>query len=290
MLKKIAVSTILFAGIAAGVFFGFKYLYQTTDRQIDLPSLITTGRLESVSPAEELLPPPLSKRLTAVSQEKSLASKEVIDLTNKERVAQGLPALKENFELNKAAELKLQDMVDRQYFEHESPTGEGPSDLANRAGYAYILVGENLAEGDFTSSADLVQGWMDSPGHRANILNAKFSEIGVAVRKDSLFGRNVWIAVQEFGRPLSSCPSVDEPLKAKIDQEQAQASVLENEIQTLQTQLEQAKQSGNTSEYNSLVPTYNQKVNSYNLLVEQLKTNIATYNESVKKFNSCIAN
>jgi uncharacterized protein YkwD len=52
--------------------------------------------------------------------------------------------------------------------------------LAKKVNYEYVVVGENLAEGDFTSDADLVKGWMDSPGHRANILNTKYEEIGIA--------------------------------------------------------------------------------------------------------------
>jgi uncharacterized protein YkwD len=105
----------------------------------------------------------------------------VIALTNQERRNGGVGKLTANTKLTKAAEMKLKDMFDRQYFEHISPDGKGPSYLAQKAGYEYIVIGENLALGNFKNDAALVQAWMDSPGHRENILNYRYSEIGVAV-------------------------------------------------------------------------------------------------------------
>src|SRR6185369_15716694 len=118
----------------------------------------------------------------------------------------GLPALKENALLDKAAKKKLDDMFAQQYFEHINPQGKGPSDLAKSVGYDYIAIGENLALGNFKNDAELVQAWMDSPGHRANILNKQYTEIGVAVGQGTYEGKKTWLAVQEFGRPTSSCP------------------------------------------------------------------------------------
>lgn len=249
----------------------------------------STGLQESVRPAVELLPKPLSKRTGVSNQESPLTASEVIALSNTEREKAGLPPLKQNSRLERAALAKVDDMVAQQYFEHESPDGKGPSDLAEAAGYAYIVVGENLAEGDFTSSKDLVDGWMNSPGHRANILNERFEEIGVAVRIDTLFGKKVWIAVQEFGKPLSSCPGINEALKSQIAQDQARASTLENELTTLKASMDQAQAEGRVEFYNSQVPIYNQKVASYNTLVESIKADVASYNLSVQAFNACIA-
>jgi uncharacterized protein YkwD len=93
-------------------------------------------------------------------------------------------------------------MFENQYFAHESPTGEKVSDLAKKFGYDFLLIGENLAMGNFSSDEDLVLAWMESPGHRENILNEKYQEIGVAVKKGIFEGKEVWIAVQHFGLPF----------------------------------------------------------------------------------------
>src|SRR5262249_8345343 len=108
----------------------------------------------------------------------------VIKWTNIQRQENGaLPALTVNAKLNESAQLKLKDMFAKQYFEHVSPSGVGPDGLANEVGYAYASIGENLALGNFADDRALVQAWMDSPGHRANILGKSYREIGVAVGK-----------------------------------------------------------------------------------------------------------
>lgn len=246
------------------------------------------GIQESIAPVSEILPGPLRRHSSLQRLTSTLQSQNVVTLTNLERTKNGLPALKVNAKLTKAAENKLADMVAKQYFEHISPSKAGPSDLAKQVGYDYLVIGENLAEGDFTSDADLVKGWMDSPGHRANILNTKYEEIGIAVRKAKLFGNDVWIGVQEFGKPLSACPGVDSDLKLRIDTNQKEADQLEAEVTQLAKDLEQAKTNGQIEFYNTQVPIYNQKINSYNTLVETLKQDVENYNTQVKKFNLCI--
>ena len=118
-----------------------------------------------------------------------LSQNDVIDLTNKARATYGsLPALKENSKLDFSAEKKLQDMFMKQYFEHVSPSGIGVGDLANQISYEYIVIGENLALGNFKDDQALVDAWMASPAHRANILNKHYTEIGVAVGKGTFEG------------------------------------------------------------------------------------------------------
>jgi len=124
-------------------------------------------------------------------------------------------------------DLQLDDIFEKQYFAHISPEGLGPSDLAEKSGYEYIMIAENLALGNFKDDNTLVNAWMDSPGHRANILNNRYTEIGVAVGKGFFSESNennkeeiateVWIAVQEFGLPLSSCPKPEESLLNTIE-------------------------------------------------------------------------
>ena len=210
----------------------------------------------------------------------------VVSWTNRHRQNNQLGALAVNAKLNTAAKLKLDDLFAKQYFEHISPTGEGPADLAKKATYEYILIGENLALGNFKNDEDLVAAWMASPGHKANILHTRFTEIGVAVGMGVYEGREVWIAVQEFGLPLSACPSPDENLKSQIESN-------ENRLRDLAAELERRKEEidstpKNSPEYNQKVEEYNERVAAYNALLEDTRKLIEKYNEQVKVFNVCL--
>lgn len=122
---------------------------------------------------------------------------QVADLVNQERAAQGLPALKYNAELSKVAEAKAADLRDKNYFSHTSPTYGSPFDMMKSFGIRYTAAGENIAKG-YTTPAAVMNGWMNSPGHKANILNSSFTEIGVGyVSGDN--GAGYW--VQMFIRP-----------------------------------------------------------------------------------------
>lgn len=122
------------------------------------------------------------------------------------RSENGLDKLKENPLLNAIAEERARDMFEKQYFAHDSPTGEGDADVAQRVGYRYKKIGENIAKGWYLNDKKLVDGWMQSPGHRKNILYSEYDEIGVAVVKGRFEGDEVIIGVQIFGR---QSPPVD---------------------------------------------------------------------------------
>lgn len=202
----------------------------------------------------------------------------------------GLTALSENFKLDEAARMKLKDIFTKQYFEHVSPQGQGPSDLAQKAGYQYVIIGENLALGNFKNDTALVDAWMNSPGHRANILQPKYLEIGVAVGQGVFEGQKVWVAVQEFWRPASACPEVDETLKSQIDSLKSDSTILMTQLNDLKSQIENLPEPKTRQEadyYNQKVSEYNNVVNLYNNKVDQLKANTAAYNAQVKAFNAC---
>ncbi|MFE0367999.1 CAP domain-containing protein [Streptomyces tendae] len=105
---------------------------------------------------------------------------EVVDLTNRERTAAGLPALAVDARLTTAAQAHSADMVARDFYSHTDPDGGKPWDRAAAAGAARRTVGENIACGQ-RSPADVVEGWMNSPGHRANVLKSDFTHIGVGL-------------------------------------------------------------------------------------------------------------
>lgn len=103
---------------------------------------------------------------------------QVVDLVNAERAKAGLRPLVADFELTKVARLKCQDMRDQDYFDHISPTYGSPFDMMDQFGISYRLAGENIAAGQRTP-AETMDGWMNSPGHKANILKPEFTHIGV---------------------------------------------------------------------------------------------------------------
>ncbi|GAA0328910.1 hypothetical protein GCM10008967_19290 [Bacillus carboniphilus] len=104
--------------------------------------------------------------------------RQVVELTNQERQRNGLSPLKLNEKLSDVARLKSQDMRDKNYFAHNSPTYGSPFEMMQQFHVQYQTAGENIAAGQ-RSAQEVVQQWMDSPGHRKNILNPEFTEIGV---------------------------------------------------------------------------------------------------------------
>ncbi len=224
------------------------------------------------------------------SQSAYLTRVGTINQTNVQRQKEGLPALTENQQLNRAAMAKAKDMFQAQYFEHISPIGKGPGDLAEEAGYMYVAVGENLALGNFKNDAELVQAWMDSPGHRANILSSRYMEIGVAVLKGEFEGRTTWLAVQEFGKPKSSCPSVDSSLKAQIAQYRDEINAMKPQIEELKAYLNstEPQNSEDAQKYNEKVNQYNDLVKIFNNKVDWQKELTAKYNSQVVAFNACV--
>lgn len=103
---------------------------------------------------------------------------EVIRLVNELRLQNGLRPLTANWELSRVARYKSQDMRDRGYFAHNSPTYGSPGQMIRDFGLSYRTAGENIAKG-YPSPQAVVNGWMNSSGHRANILNASYTQIGV---------------------------------------------------------------------------------------------------------------
>ena len=105
--------------------------------------------------------------------------------------------------LTKAAALKADDMFSDNYWAHFAPDGTSPWYFYGKVGYSYTWAGENLAR-DFQTSAGVVAGWMASTaGHKENILNSNFTEVGVAVKNGVLQGEETTLVVQLFGKPVS---------------------------------------------------------------------------------------
>ncbi|MGH7240972.1 MAG: CAP domain-containing protein [Candidatus Saccharimonadales bacterium] len=106
-----------------------------------------------------------------------MSVQELLDDTNQQRIGNGVAALGLNSLLDNAAQAKANDMAARDYWSHNTPDGQTPWTFITAAGYNYQLAGENLAYG-FDTAADTLTGWMNSPEHRANILNGGYTEVG----------------------------------------------------------------------------------------------------------------
>ena len=124
----------------------------------------------------------------------------LVDITNSNRLSQNINPLEFSPILASAAQLKANDMASKSYFAHTSPEGKTPWYWFTEGGYKFLYAGENLAV-NFVDSEDVVRAWMNSEGHRANILNDKFTEIGIAMAPGTYNGRESIYVVQLFGQP-----------------------------------------------------------------------------------------
>jgi hypothetical protein len=224
----------------------------------------------------------------------------------------------------KAAELKTDDMFKNQYFEHVSPIdGRDVTFWAGEVKYQYSYIGENLAMGNFQNEKELVQAWMDSPGHRENILNLNYTQIGVAAKKGMIDGHNTWIAVQIFGKPTLNCTVPNAELKSEIESKTSKyekINNLNNEIEKLKTEGQNLINQGNAKidegnkiysetgdkekaqqywdEGDVLYSAGQKRLDEANTLIEEAK-NLSSlydeiqvlmkeYNKQVDKYNKCI--
>jgi len=255
--------------------------------QITHEALSVTGRLTQELSKDISLPPPLVAEKEVPTAKLTRAG--VILWTNGNRTKAELPALDESSALDAIATIRLKDMFAKQYFEHVSPTGDSVDKEATKNGYAYLRIGENIALGNFEDDKALVDAWMASPGHRANILQPRYTEIGVAVGQGVYEGHATWIGVQVFALPTSACPMASADLRATIDAERSQIDSLTQSAQTLRSQLDAQTPVTKTEvdAYNQIVDRYNAIVGQLDALIATAKTNIDEYNAQVQAQNAC---
>lgn len=173
----------------------------------------------------------------------SISTQEVIDQTNVVRAQAGLSSTVYDQHLSAAAQAKAKDMFAHQYWAHISPTGKQPWVFIKESGYHYQAAGENLAR-DFSQTNDMMAAWMNSATHRKNILNPKYTQIGVAVMNGSLKGVETTVVVQLFGRPASDSTAqigtgvsqqapittIDQAITRKISFNQAKVAGIASQI------------------------------------------------------------
>lgn len=257
------------------------------------PTVVASTTVRNQIPTTTNLTPPVKPIATTSYKwhlSGNLDNEGILFFTNAQRYANGkLKALTRNAQLDSAAEARLKDMFDQQYFEHVSPQGVQPSAVAKEHGYLYILFGENIALGDFDSNEALVEAWMNSPQHRENILNGKFTEIGLAVGKGIYKGKETWIAVQGFGFPASACTLPNEALKTRVDSLNTQITSLLSQASTLlaEIQAENPQTEAEVLAHNKKIDQYNSYVAQANALSDEAKSAASTYNSQVTAYNEC---
>ena len=151
------------------------------NKQISNPAMIMPGQKVTVPSIDDV----------------KATENEVVRLVNVERSKNGLMALTNNWQLSRIARYKSTDMAVKNYFDHTSPTYGSPFTMIQSFGLKFSAAGENIAMGQKTP-AEVMTAWMNSPGHRANILNPSYTNIGVGLAKNSS-GSCYW--TQEFIKP-----------------------------------------------------------------------------------------
>jgi len=147
----------------------------------------------------------------------SITASGVLDQINAKRTESGLQPLSMNSQLNAAAVAKATNMFEQQYWAHVSPTGTQPWSFIKNAGYKYSVAGENLAK-DFGDTGSMVEAWMASATHKANIVNSKYVDTGIAVVDGQLQGVETTLVVQMFGAPsvrVATVPKQTKPVTAQ---------------------------------------------------------------------------
>ena len=174
----------------------------------------------------------------------------LMSLINQERSSLGILPLIENQKLNEAASLKAEDILERDYFSHQSPKGATPWYWFSKIGYSYKYAGENLAIG-LLNSEDAYKAWINSMSHKENIINPNYKEVGTAVLTGDYEGNSTTVIVQLFGGPKTiSIPTTkstkSEPITS-INENKLKLVEKENKTNNVKIQEEVLSQSTNTT-------------------------------------------
>ena len=219
-----------------------------------------------------------------------MSGRVIADITNNYRSSKGFHNLRYNEVLSKSAEEKVDLIFEEQHFDHIGKSGATMQDLINGAGYKFIRIGENLAYGTYYTEDAIVTSWINSPGHHALLISPDFLDIGVAVKKGTFNGNEVWVAVQHFGRPLSLCENAmpSDALKERIAVNRDRVNSLAREAEEKANILRSfGVPSGD--EYTRIFNERNKIVKDHNNLLESVRSDINIYNNQIETYNVCMA-
>lgn len=227
----------------------------------------------------------------AITNRKEITAENIIYFTNQERITRNLNSLKYNSRLSKSAQAKGTDMIRYNYFAHESPepSHHDFSYFIDQQNYQFIRISENLAMGEFATAQEVVTAWMNSPGHRANILYANYRDIGVSVsqKKSKNTGYDI-IIVQHFGTPKTNCADIPQELTKQLTSISNDANQAKEKAEILKTKIDAQTSSLDDQNLYELIEIYNTTIRSYNALAQKFETITNIYNTEAKKYNACI--
>lgn len=152
----------------------------TVGQTINIPNTTSTPNVPSTPSTPSV---PSTPSTPSVPNDIRALETEVIRLVNAERTKAGVPALTENSEVSRIARIKSEDFIKNNYFSHNSPVYGSPFDMLRSFGVKYTAAAENIAIGQKTA-AEVMNSWMNSSGHRSNILNSTYNQIGVGVARN----------------------------------------------------------------------------------------------------------
>jgi len=210
---------------------------------------------------------------------------------NKERTNRGLKALKTNSKLTQSARAKAADMITYNYFAHESPIDSKKdfSYFIDKQSYVFIRVSENLAMGEFTTADEVVDAWMKSPAHAANILLPDYRDTGVSIQiKPNKKGGSDIIIVQHFGIAKNTCPSISDEITSSLKSIESQAKSAKDKAEELKARIDKEQTKLSENDLDELIGMYNTTIRSYNSLVGKFTMITEQYNKAAETYNNCI--
>ena len=195
MLKKIMIASLLSLLLPISALAANTYTVVSGDTLWKIAVKTETGISELIEANPQISNINLiypGQKINVPSNQEYSVEQEVIRLVNVERTKAGLSSLKYDWELARVAKYKSQDMHDKKYFSHTSPTYGSPFTMLKNFGINYKSAGENIAMGQRSAQA-VVNAWMNSEGHRANILNKNYTHIGIGYVKDGHYWTQMFI-------------------------------------------------------------------------------------------------
>lgn len=224
----------------------------------------------------------------------NITPENILSIINLERNKSKMRSLGFDHELVISAQKKADDMLKKSYFSHTTPDGKDFTYFIDYAGYEFMRVSENLAQGDFYSSRDVVLAWMNSSNHKANIFDSSMTDTGIGISFGTYKGRQGYFIVQHFGRPRGACPLVDVSLEPEIKNLTERGKRLYEEIKKSQKQIDDIlnnnPDAAKRETAQSIEKSVALKISEYNAVVDTLQELTIKYNIQVKSFNDCNIN
>ena len=219
------------------------------------------------------------------SVEYGYSDMDILDEINKERVKSGAGPLVFSIDLERSARQKTEDMITHTYFSHERD-GRVFENFIEDEHYEYIVIGENLARGEFKSVPKLVRAWLSSPAHKKNIVDPRFQETGIALIPGTYNGTTVLYVTQHFGTQKSVCLNISSKHSSELSILQQTLKERGDEVISIKQTLSDIGEAG--TERTKLLNLYQKKVSDLNAIQKTLFQKIEGEDTLIQAYNECI--